>query len=91
MPVLREVLQLFCGASPIAEYLDETRGPSLGSRRLMPGNPVERAEVRRLMTWFNLKFYEEVGNLLLHEKVTKRFLTGAQAAPEMSVIRAAKK
>ena len=34
------------GAGPIAEYLDETRGHTLGERRLLPEAPGERVEVR---------------------------------------------
>ena len=37
------------GASVIAEYLDETRGLGMGDRRLLPDQPGERAEVRRLL------------------------------------------
>ncbi len=48
------------GADVIAEYLDETRGLGLGDRRLMPDDPLGRAEVRRLMRWFNVKFFAEV-------------------------------
>src|SRR5882724_12036713 len=48
------------GASVIAEYLDEAYGRELGDRRLMPGDIDERVEVRRLMGWFNDKFFAEV-------------------------------
>ena len=34
-----------CGAYPIMEYLDETRGYAMGDRRLMPDHPEARAEV----------------------------------------------
>src|SRR5690606_28871428 len=37
-----------CGAAVVMEYLDETRGYALGDRRLMPGHPDLRAEMRRL-------------------------------------------
>lgn len=90
LPVLIEDGHGICGAGPIAEYLDETRGFDLGSRRLFPADPVARAEVRRLLDWYNLKFYEEVSLLLLTEKVTKRFIRGSAGAPDMSAIRAAR-
>ena len=48
------------GADVIAEYLDETRGLGLGDRRLLPDDPAGRAEARRLMAWFNVKFFNEV-------------------------------
>ena len=36
------------GATIIAEYLDETRGAGAGDRRLLPADPAQRVEVRRL-------------------------------------------
>jgi glutathione S-transferase len=45
------------GAGIIAEYLDETHGAGLDERRLMPASAGERIEVRRLMAWFNYKFF----------------------------------
>ncbi len=48
------------GAALIAEYLDETRGDTLGEFRLLPQDLGGRIEVRRLMSWFNDKFFEEV-------------------------------
>jgi glutathione S-transferase len=76
----------------IAEYLDETRGLALGDRRLLPERPADRVEVRRLIAWFNGKFFEEVSGPLVHEKVIKRRLSTSDGGggPDMSVIRAAK-
>src|SRR5258708_12355829 len=48
------------GAAVIAEYLDETRGGELGELRLLPREPGPRVEVRRLMSWFNDKFFADV-------------------------------
>jgi len=81
-----------CGAGVIAEYLDETRGLVLGERRLLPENPAARAEVRRLLDWFNLKCQEEVSGLLLHEKVYKRLLPVNQGggAPDPGILRVAR-
>ncbi len=94
LPVLQETTLdgrdvTICGIMPLAEYLDETRGSDLGSKRLLPGDAVERAEMRRLLDWFNRKFYEEVGQLLVHEKLTKRDFTGSASSPDMNAIRAA--
>ena len=36
------------GAATIAEFLDETNGPELQERRLLPANIRQRIEVRRL-------------------------------------------
>jgi glutathione S-transferase len=90
LPVLLDDGRPVCGAGPIIEYLDETRGYDQGSRRLFPADPFARAEMRRLVDWFNLKFHEEVSHLLVHEKVTKRAVKGAAGAPDMSAIRAAR-
>jgi glutathione S-transferase len=80
------------GANIIAEYLDETRGLAFGEHRLLPDDPAGRVEVRRLVDWFNLKFYEEVSAPLVHEKVYKRYMTQAQGggAPDMNIVRAAR-
>jgi glutathione S-transferase len=80
------------GAGVIAEFLDETRGADLGERRLMPEDAVGRAEVRRLMNWFNGKFFNEVSNWLVTEKIYKRFMPNnlGGGAPDMEAIRAAR-
>lgn len=80
------------GAGPIGEYLDETRGHTLGDRRLLPESPSERIEVRRLLEWFNAKFFTEVSSWLVTEKVYKRFMSTEQGggAPAMELVRAAR-
>ena len=80
------------GAQTIAEYLDETRGAGLGERRLMPQDPQERVEVRRLMSWFNVKMFNEASNWLVTEKIYKRFMSTAQGGggPDTDAIRAAR-
>ncbi len=80
------------GAEIIAEYLDETRGDTLGERRLLPEDIGGRIEVRRLMHWFNGKFFEEVTNLLVTEKVYKRYMTrqAGGGPPDTQAIRAAR-
>ena len=80
------------GAGPIAEYLDETRGLGLGDRRLLPEDPMGRVEVRRLLDWFNVKFFNEVSGDLIREKVYKRFMSAdvGGGAPDMDVVRVAR-
>src|SRR3954471_24349096 len=80
------------GAAIIAECLDETRGAGMGDRRLLPATMSERIEVRRLMAWFNEKFFEEVSNPLVTERIYKRFMSedNGRGAPATDVIRAAK-
>jgi glutathione S-transferase len=83
---------ILCGAQVTAEYLDEVMGSAMYDRRLMPEDPAERAEVRRLTRWFNVKFFAEVSQWLVTEKIYKRFRSGAQGggAPDMEAVRAAR-
>ncbi len=78
------------GAGVIAEFLDETRGLALADRRLLPENPAARVEVRRLLDWFNGKFFAEVSNPLVTEKVYKRFMSADMGGggPDMEMVRA---
>jgi glutathione S-transferase len=92
-PVLVEEHMLVVpGADVIGEYIDETRGLAMADRRLFPENPRERVEVRRLLAWFNQKFFDEVSSLLMHEKVYKRFMPTDHGggAPDPASIRAAR-
>ncbi|HNQ92601.1 MAG TPA: glutathione S-transferase family protein [Alphaproteobacteria bacterium] len=54
----------------IAEYLEEVY-PEVN---LLGPDPVQRAETRRLVTWFDVKFSREVTDNLVGEKMMKRFL-----------------
>jgi glutathione S-transferase len=80
------------GAAIIAEYLDETRGTTVTQSRLMPREPAERIEVRRLMSWFNDKFFIEASGALVTERVYKRFIpTGSGGgSPDTEIMRAAR-
>jgi len=92
-PVLiAERLPPIPGVGIIAEYLDETHGAEQDERRLLPTTPGERIEVRRLMAWFNDKFFEEASNPLVTERIYKRFMDEQDGggAPAADVIRAAK-
>ena len=92
-PVLiAERLPPIPGAGIIAEFIDETHGAEQGERRLLPKAPGERIEVRRLMAWFNDKFFEEASNPLVTERIYKRFMDEQDGggAPAADVIRAAK-
>lgn len=67
----------------ICEYLEEIHP---GERNLLGDKPVERAEVRRLVAWFDQKFSREVTDNLLREKMMKKFL--GLGEPNSSAIRA---
>jgi glutathione S-transferase len=80
------------GAAVIAEYLDDTRGDGLGNNRFMPRDPVQRVEVRRLMGWFNEKFFAEVSGPLTMERFYKRHMPVSRGggSPDTETIRAAR-
>jgi glutathione S-transferase len=73
----------------IAEYLEETTS---NTRKLIPGNATARAEVRRLVNWFDVKFYTEVTEPILSEKVISRFVAnrGSSGSPNMARVRSAR-
>jgi len=91
-PVLvEESLPPIPGATVIAEYLDELCGDTF-ERRLLPRQAGVRIEVRRLMSWFNDKFFAEVSGPLTTERLYKRHmpLTGGGGPPDTDVLRAAR-
>ncbi len=92
-PVLVEEGQpSVAGAATIAEYLAETRASELGGPRLMPRDINARAEVRRLTSWFNDKFFAEVSGPLIMERLYKRHMPASAGggAPDTEVMRAAR-
>ena len=80
------------GAAVIAEYLDETRGAALGDRRLLAEDPAARVEVRRLLGWFLDKFYAEVTESLVTERVYRRHMPVDQGGgpPDTNALRVAR-
>ena len=71
VPVLVEDDDLILsGTSAICEYLEETGNLP----NFLGKTPTIRGEVRRLSDWFDSKFYNEVTNLIINEKVMKGFL-----------------
>jgi glutathione S-transferase len=80
------------GAGLIAEYIDETRGAGAAERRLISSECGARIEVRRLMGWFNDKFFEEASGPLVMERVYKRYIAAGSGGgpPDTETLRAAK-
>ena len=70
-----------CEVRAVLDHLEEVY-PEIP---LLSDTPVERAEARRLMQWFDRKFDFEVNGCLLHEKMEKRLL--GLGAPDMAAIR----
>lgn len=91
LPVLVEESGLaVAGALVIGEYLDDAYAGGDGEASwpaLIPGGAAERVEVRRLAHWFEVKFAAEVSDLLVYEKIDKRFM-GA-GPPDMDIVRQA--
>ncbi|GFZ88896.1 glutathione S-transferase family protein [Elstera cyanobacteriorum] len=69
-------------ATAIAEFIEE----SFPDRPLLGQTALERAEIRRLIGWFDVKFNREVTQNLVDEKITKR-LTGI-GTPNSQAIKA---
>ncbi|SDB10204.1 FtsZ-binding protein FzlA [Belnapia rosea] len=83
VPVLLEENGLVIADSyAICEYLDEAY-PDLP---LLGRTLAERAEVRRLVAWFDGKFHDQVTRNLLYEKHTKRLL--GRGNPDATAMRA---
>jgi glutathione S-transferase len=80
------------GPAVICEYLDERFGSDIADRRLLPYAINERIEVRRLMGWFNDKFFAEASGPLVQERIYKRFMPqgAGGGAPHAETIRAAR-
>ncbi len=91
-PVLIDRELTVCGATVIAEYLDEAYGADQDDRRLMPTEIGARAEARRMTSWFEEKFASEVTSYLVQEKVFKRHLPASDGGgpPDSAAIRAAR-
>jgi len=70
------------GSDAICEFLDEVHPepPLIGHQ------PIARAEVRRLVHWFDGKFNAEVTENLVGEKMTKRYL--GKGGPSSKAVRA---
>lgn len=60
---------IIAGNYAITEFLEET----YTQNRLIHGNNKQRAETRRLIDWFDNKFYREVYQYIVWEKIYKRF------------------
>lgn len=82
VPILDDNGLVIAESQAIAEYLEE-RYPE---RRLMPAGIAERAEMRRLVFWFDVKLRREVTDLLWGEKLVKRLKR--QGTPMSEAVRA---
>ncbi len=82
VPVLIDSDNVLAGNDAIVEYLDEAYREKI----LIGINPLDRAEVRRLVAWFDIKMNREVTENLVGEKMMKRMVGEGQ--PNSQAIRA---
>lgn len=72
-PVLVEAAKglVLIDSTAIAEYFEETvdRAP------MIPGTAANRAEIRRLVGWFDIKLYQDAVAPLIHERMLKRLVS----------------
>jgi glutathione S-transferase len=70
-------------SSAICEYLEET----IERASMLPGTAANRAEIRRLAAWFDMKFHAEVVGPLMIERMVKRLVH--RQSPDAKVLREA--
>lgn len=69
----------------ICEYFDET----VEKTRMVNGTAAERAEIRRLVTWFDTHFHRDITGPLMQERMVKRLVH--RTAPDAKALREAMK
>jgi glutathione S-transferase len=72
---------LLIDSQAICEFFEET----VDKAALVNGTAAQRAEVRRLTTWFDTHFFRDVTGPLLHERMEKRLVH--RAAPDAKALR----
>ncbi len=84
--------QFISGGVVIGEYLDETNGAMMRDKRLLSEKSLERAETRRLIEWFLVKFDAEVTRYIVQERIFKQLMSQQEGggAPDSNTIRAAR-
>ncbi len=70
VPVLKLGNRIMTESGPICEYLEEV----YPAPALLPQNAEARFEARRLVSWFDDKFYHEVTSKLLGERVFRKVM-----------------
>ena len=78
------------GAYAISEYLAETvdgLNYERSAAPVIPGNRIERSEVRRLIDWFHRKLYGEAISHILEERVYGGLRPGGSHAPDVDLLK----
>ena len=73
-------------SAAICEYFEET----VQQAAMVSGTAANRAEIRRLVAWFDLGFHRDVTGPLLEERMKKRIVPGSPA-PSATAMREAMK
>ena len=73
--------RVFSESQAICEWLEET----VPQPPLMPRDPDQRYEVRRLCAWFDAKFHADVASKLLYERVNKKVM--GQGYPDSKAVK----
>lgn len=81
LPVFLSDGNVIAGNYAISEYLEEA-SPDVP---MIFGDTKQRAEIRRLVDWFDNKFFKEVYRNIVFEKVHKRFASGL--APDSRILK----
>ena len=85
LPILVEPFDIvIAGTYPIVEYINDT----FPNNSFMSTQAALSAEIRRLLSWFNGKFYHEVTKIFIDEKLIR--LLKNTGAPRTDFLRAAK-
>ena len=69
------------GSQPIVEYFDET----VEKTPMIHGDAVHRAEIRRLVEWFDEKLFREAVEPLMAERMRKRLVS--KESPDTRILR----
>ncbi len=70
----------------IIEYIEEKHDET---RSFLGDGIAKRAEVRKIQSWFDVKFFNEVAKHILNERYFNRYLPGAKA-PNSEILRIAR-
>jgi glutathione S-transferase len=85
VPVLKLGNRTMAESAAICEYIEE----AWPTPPLMPKDPEGRYEVRRIVSWFDDKFYEDVTRKLMGERVFKKVMGGGY--PDSANVKAGSK
>lgn len=81
LPIFLSDGNVIAGNYAISEYLEEA-SPDVP---MIFGDTKQKAEIRRLVDWFDNKFFKEVYRNIVFEKVHKRFANGL--APDSKILK----